>query len=86
MRWILILRDSQGLPLINVAMGDPRVIGAVSRVAGCICDHRHSLDTDDPFEGQVCLIPSAKYEISGRWGRTGMSTHDKDPAKSSVEI
>lgn len=51
-----ILVDGQGLPFVDVIVGNSRIVGRIDRVAGLLCNDGHGLDSDHSLQGQVGLV------------------------------
>lgn len=73
--------NPQRLPLLDIIVGDPRVVGSVTAVIRHFAYNRHGLDSNHTLQRQVCLVPTNVRHIN-----TAGGTYANDPAKSSVEI
>lgn len=53
---VLILGNSQVLPLSDVVFGDARVIGSIGGVASLVGNDSHGLNTDHALQCEVGLV------------------------------
>jgi hypothetical protein len=68
-------------------MGNTRVVGSIGRVTSLLSNDGHGLDTDHSLQGQVGLVANPVGQLPKSSQKRGpLSTHARDPAKSSVEI
>lgn len=56
MRMNHLMSNTQHLPLIDIIVGDIRVIGSCISMVGELANDRHGLNTNNPLQSQVGLI------------------------------
>jgi hypothetical protein len=73
MRRAGVKSEAQGLPFVDVVVGDGRVVCSRGGVAGAVGDGSHGFDAEDAFEGEVGLVSGVLGSILslslvlGRW-------------------
>ena len=64
-RGVGVVRNTEVLPLRDVALGGGGVVCAVCGVAGEVCDDGHGLDADHALQSQIGLVGKGAGEVVG---------------------
>ena len=55
-RRVCVVSNSQGLPMVNVIVGNFGTVGRILNIVGHAADGRHGFDANDTLQGQIGLV------------------------------